>query len=109
MWSYGFVKTTLEIPDPVFRRAKARAAERGQAFREFVTEALQDKLARPHGLAPADQAPWMRVFGGLRHLRRETARVQRAIDREFEVIEPEDRERFSTPTRYRRSRTASRR
>jgi hypothetical protein len=30
-------------------------------------------------------------FGQLRPLRRETARIQRVIDREFEVVEPEDR------------------
>jgi hypothetical protein len=31
-----------------------------------------------------------RGFGQLRPLRRETARIQRVIDREFEVVEPED-------------------
>jgi hypothetical protein len=39
------VKTTLEIPDPLFRRAKATAAERGQTLKQLVTEALQEKLA----------------------------------------------------------------
>lgn len=85
------MKTTVDIPDAVFRRAKATAAERGQALREFVTEALQEKLsgrtARPGTDAPA----WMRGFGRLRSLRRETARIQRRIDREFEIVEPEDR------------------
>ena len=38
------MKTTLEIPDPIFRRAKSVAAERGLSFREFVTEAVRDKL-----------------------------------------------------------------
>lgn len=85
------MKTTLDIPDPVFRRAKARAAERGQALRAFVTEALQEKLAgRPAGLAP-EQAPFMKGFGQLRPLRRETARIQRVIEREFDVVEAEDR------------------
>ena len=83
------VKTTIDIPDPVFRRAKATAAERGQALREFVTEALQEKLSGRQGDAAA--APWMKGFGRLRPLRRETARIQRVIDREFDVIEPEDR------------------
>ncbi len=83
------MKTTLEIPDPVFRRAKAKAAERGQALRTFVTEALEEKLARP--AQSAEPAPFMRGFGKLRPLRRETARIQRVIDREFEVIESEDR------------------
>lgn len=83
------MKTTIDIPDPVFRRAKAKAAERGQALREFVTEALQEKLSGRQGSAAA--APWMKGFGRLRPLRRETARIQGVIDREFDVIEPEDR------------------
>jgi hypothetical protein len=85
------MKTTIEIPDPVFRRAKARAAERGQALRDYVTEALQEKLAGRGAALVADSRPWMKGFGRLRSLRRETARIQRVIDREFEVIEPEDR------------------
>jgi hypothetical protein len=85
------MKTTIEIPDPIFRRAKARAAERGQALREYVTEALQEKLSGRDGPHGADTRPWMRGFGRLRPLHRETARIQRVIDREFEVVEPEDR------------------
>lgn len=85
------MKTTIEIPDPVFRRAKAKAAERGQALREFVTEALQEKLAGRRPPSGADTPPWMRGFGRLRPLRRETARIQRLIDQEFDVVEPEDR------------------
>jgi predicted DNA binding CopG/RHH family protein len=38
------VKTTLEIPDTVFRRAKSKAAERGIPLRQFVTEAVEEKL-----------------------------------------------------------------
>jgi hypothetical protein len=38
------VKTTLEIPDPIFRRARSRAAEQGIPLRQFVTEAVEDKL-----------------------------------------------------------------
>ena len=40
------MKTTIDIPDAVFRKAKARAAERGISLREFVTTALVDKLQR---------------------------------------------------------------
>ena len=84
------MKTTLEIPDPVFRRAKAKAAERGQALREFVTEALSEKLAGRRRLTDTGAPPWMKGFGRLHALRRETARIQRVIEREFETIEPED-------------------
>lgn len=82
------MKTTLEIPDRLFRRAKSAAAERGIPLREFVTEAVKDKLSA--GRKTADK-PWMASFGELRHLRKETARINRIIDEEFERVEVEDR------------------
>jgi hypothetical protein len=85
------VKTTIEIPDPLFRRAKSTAAERGQSLKELVTEALQEKLTARASRASAAKPSWMRGFGGLRRLRKETARVQARIDEVFEVVEPEDR------------------
>lgn len=85
------MKTTIEIPDPLFRRAKSKAAERGQTLKQLVTEALQEKLAADAGRARAGEPGWMRGFGKLRRLRRETARIQARIDEAFEVIEPEDR------------------
>ena len=83
------MKTTLEIPDPIFRRAKSVAAERGIPFRQFVTEAVQGKLKTPSRSA---EKPWMTTFGKLRHLRKETARINRIIDEEFDQIEAEDRQ-----------------
>jgi hypothetical protein len=85
------MKTTIELPDQLFRKVKAIAAERGQSLKQFVTEALRDKLALERGHAPANEPPWMRGFGKLKHLHKETVRVQSVIDQEFEVIEPEDR------------------
>lgn len=82
------MKTTVEISDAVFRRAKSEA-ERGIPLREFVTEAVRDKLATD---AKAMEKPWMASFGKLRHLRKETARINRIIDEEFEPIEAEDRQ-----------------
>jgi hypothetical protein len=32
------------MPDPLFRKAKSKAAERGQTLKELMTEALEDKL-----------------------------------------------------------------
>jgi hypothetical protein len=82
------MKTTIEIPDRLFRKAKSKAAERGQTLKELVTEALQEKLAATTG---AGEPGWMQGFGKLRRLRKETARVQARIAEAFEVIEPEDR------------------
>ena len=85
------MKTTMEIPDGLFRKAKSRAAERGQTLKEFMTEALNEKLLKERRL-PAGEPGWMRGFGKLRSLHKETARVQRRIDAAFESIEAEDRE-----------------
>ena len=38
------MKTTLEIPDSIVRRAKSKAAKEGISLRQFVTDALRDKL-----------------------------------------------------------------
>jgi hypothetical protein len=85
------VKTTIEIPDPLFRRAKSRAAERGQTLKQLVTEALREKLASDSGRGSPAKPAWMRGFGELSRLRRETERIQARIDEAFEVVEPEDR------------------
>ena len=82
------MKTTLEIPDALFRRAKSVAAERGIPLREFVTEAVRDKL---DDRGKATDKAWMAAFGKLRRLRKETSRINRTIEQEFERIEPEDR------------------
>ena len=80
------MKTTLEIPDALFRRAKSAAAEQGIPLRELVSEALADKL---RGRRSAER-PWLKAFGKLRGLRKETARINRIIEQEFGQIEPED-------------------
>lgn len=81
------MKTTLEIPDAMFRRAKSVAAERGIPLRALISEALAEKLRSHNGNAK----PWMTAFGKLRHLRKETARINRVIEEEFGQIEAEDR------------------
>lgn len=80
------MKTTLEIPDVIFRRAKSIAAEQGISLREFVTEAVKDKLAAN---SKAGEKPWVKHMGKLRHLRKETERINRLIEEEFEQIDPE--------------------
>ena len=81
------MKTTLEIPEAIFRRAKAAAAERGIPLRVLVSEALTEKLLT---LSDQDNAPWMKTFGKLRRLHKETTRINRIIEIEFEQIETGD-------------------
>jgi hypothetical protein len=70
------MKTTIEIPDRLLRKAKAKAAERGQTLKEFVGEALQENLAAKASKARLGEPEWMQGFGELRRLRKETARIQ---------------------------------
>ena len=51
---------------------------------EFVAEAVEDKLA------DTGQRRWMTAFGKLRHLREETARINRLIEEKSENIEAAD-------------------
>jgi ribonuclease D len=78
------MKTTLEIPDAIFRRAKAKAAEQGIPLRQFVSDAVAEKLA---AASPNRAKAILKLAGGLRHLRKESARINRLIEQEFEKVE----------------------
>jgi chorismate mutase len=78
------VKTTLEVPDFLFRRAKSVAAERGIPLRQFITEAVQDKLK-----VSSQEKPWMKHVGKLKHLRKENREVEKRVEEVFERIDSE--------------------
>jgi len=78
------MKTTLEMPDSLFRRAKSVAAERGIPLRQFVTEAVQEKLK----ITPRER-PWLKHLGQLKHLRKETKRIEKRVRSAFEQIDRE--------------------
>lgn len=78
------MKTTLEMPDFLFRRAKSVAAERGITLRQLVTEAVQEKL----GTMSADK-PWMKHVGKLKDLHVERKQVEKRVEEAFERIDRE--------------------
>ena len=88
----GMMKTTVEIPDPLFRKIKSTAAERDQTLKEFFTEALQEKLSATRAGTLSDEPSWMNGFGKLRRLHSETGRIGQRIDEAFGRVEDEDRE-----------------
>ena len=83
------MKTTVEIPDALFRQAKATAAQQGTSLKDFLTEAVRAQLRKTSAAAGANHA-WTRAFGGLRDLHRETKRLERVIQQEFERIDEEE-------------------
>ena len=72
------MRTTVEIPDRLFREAKAVAASRGLSLKTFFTEALEEKLSRPRRRQKTDwPVPPPRVRKG------EIRRIQSVINEEF--------------------------
>lgn len=78
------MKTTLEIPDVLFRRAKSVAAERGIPLRQLVTEAVQEKLR-----TTSQEKPWMAHMGKLKPLRKEKRQIEKRVEEVFETIDRE--------------------
>lgn len=86
------MKTTVEMPDALFRKAKATAAEQGLSLKDFFSNAIRDYLGRTSREAgsgsPSSPPPaWMHAFGGLRRLHKETQRINRILEEEFEQID----------------------
>jgi hypothetical protein len=89
-WEYGFmgsVKTTLEIPDALFREMKAAAALRGIKLRDFVTDAISGHLAR---MKRADSRWSLRLPPPPKVAKSEIRRIHQLIQRESERIDAED-------------------
>ena len=55
------MRTTLDLPDPLFRELKARSALRGMLLKDYVAEILQTGLAQTGlartGLAQTEARP----------------------------------------------------
>ena len=53
------MKTTLVLPDDIFRQAKAQAALKGQSFGKFLEQGLRRMLDEVEG-APSQASSWVR-------------------------------------------------
>lgn len=82
------MKTTIELPDPMFKQLKVAVAERGVTLKTFIIDALREELTKTTH-TPINP-PWMNGFGKLSHLKTENARIQKLISQEFDVLEEED-------------------
>jgi len=84
---YGFMKTTLELPDDLFREMKAAAALRGMKLRDFVTGAISEQLAR----MKKQSSSWSRRLPPVPPVsKRELKRIHRLIEEDSERIDSED-------------------
>jgi hypothetical protein len=84
------VKTTLDIPDELFRQAKATAAMEGRSLKEFISEAVREKL---NASQTAVERPWMKIAGWAAkdpEMRAELNRLEQIVEEEFEQIDEDD-------------------
>jgi hypothetical protein len=81
------VKTTLEIPDDLFREMKAAAALRGVKLRDFVSDAISGHLAR---MKRADSRWSQRLPPPPKVPKSEMKRIHQLIQEESERIDGED-------------------
>ena len=91
------MKTTIELPDTIFRFAKMTAARRGITLKRFFTDAVELHLGRhvartgsPSTSTAGPAPPWMAGLGGLADLGDEHRAVLEAIEEEFEKLDPAD-------------------
>lgn len=84
------MKTTVEIPDELFKQAKVLAALEGVSMRQLITESLQQRVMSRSQQTKTEPS-WRRAFGAMRSYRKENRRIERLIEQEFEQVESEDR------------------
>jgi hypothetical protein len=79
------MKTTVELPDPILRRAQAYARERGLSFKEVLIQALDllilDDLREPR------KPGWQSLFGSFAHEGDENRRILKVIEDEFSSVD----------------------
>ncbi|WP_018467014.1 hypothetical protein [Calidithermus timidus] len=53
------MRTTLDLPDPLYRHLKLQAAKEGKTLKELVARLLEEALSRqaPRGLRPLPLVP----------------------------------------------------
>jgi len=75
-----FMRTTLDLPDEVLRRAKIAAVERGSSLRQLVIDALQREVGIPES----------------RRRRLTSAPVKLARDAPLRTLSPDEVKRLDT-------------
>ena len=90
VWVYGYIesmKTTIELPEQRFRRAKAAVARRGMTLKEFFTRAAKRELERlecdARDPSPESSPAWHRL------LQKPSAAELKELERIDQVIETE--------------------
>ena len=77
------MKTTVELPEVLFRKVKALAVSCGMTLKQFSTEALEEHI---RCYEVRTDPPWMTGFGALSDLSDENSRILDMIEEESGTI-----------------------
>ena len=86
------MKTTVELPEKMLKRAKSLAAAKGLSLEQLVAEAIEDKIGRGEEVGKGEPR-WTKLYGAFaksEEMRSDTRSIQKIIDEEFERITPGD-------------------
>jgi Ribbon-helix-helix protein, copG family len=55
------MRTTVDIPDPLYRELKSKAAMEGRSVKELVLRAVESELRQPEKLEPTKRREKLRI------------------------------------------------
>ncbi len=85
------MKSTIELPDALFREAKELASRKGLSLRQVVIEALAQKIRSEKDIA--SEKLWLKAFKRLKvdpELKQSLEAIRQAVDTEFEQVNLEE-------------------
>jgi hypothetical protein len=82
------MRTTLELPDELFRQVKTRAAVKGTTIKELITRFVENGLRQPDrpagGTVRRSALPVIKGGGG--RIRPVTSQLQARLDEEEDLV-----------------------
>lgn len=79
------MKTTIDLPDELLRKAKSRAALQGRSLRSLFQEALESQLRGPR--RGHEESGWRLVFGRAQEV--DVAEVDAVVAADLDSIDPD--------------------
>jgi hypothetical protein len=76
------MRTTIDLPDPLFRVVKSLASEKGISLKDFFTEALQRAVSQPPSRGHRMDLPPVRSVGGKRIPVRSNSQLAELLEKE---------------------------
>ena len=88
------MKTTIDIPEPLYKKAKIRAIERGLTLKDIVLTSLERELDAPQPAATPPVSRWAqrKLLPEFARLEAEGAFTARSGDRDITTLISDDRD-----------------